>query len=304
MADGIVFNIQNFSIHDGPGIRTVVFLKGCPLRCRWCANPESQRKEIEMGWTKGECIHCSECERKLTDINAAFDEQGVLNWDRYGKIDPERYEKVCPSKAFHVIGKRMTSEEVINEAIKDKAFFDTSGGGITLSGGEPLMQSNFALEILELAKAKGVHRAIETCGCVSWDVFDKAASLVSYLIMDIKCIDKDTHIKNTGGSNEQILKNLIMVRKKYPYLPIKVRTPVIPNVNDNEEELGKIATLLRDNAIEYELLKYHKLGLPKYESLGREYPMGDAELSEEKFVSLKKYVLQFTNLVFSNGEGI
>lgn len=304
MESGIVFNIQNFSIHDGPGIRTVVFLKGCPLRCRWCGNPESQRTDIEMGWTKGKCIGCRECIKKLQTIGTSFDREGILHWNEKAPIDGADFDKVCPSKAFHVIGKEMTVDEVLHEALKDKAFFDTSGGGITLSGGEPLMQGDFAVSILEKAKEQNIHTTIETCGCVPWETFDRAASFLDYLIMDVKCFDEKKHVQNTGGSNRQILENLSRVRSKYPFLKIKVRTPVIPGVNDSEEEIGRIVDFIKTKAVEYELLKYHKLGLPKYESLGREYPMGDAELSEERFSELKRFAFERMHHEFVQGEGI
>lgn len=207
-------------------------------------------------------------------------------------------------KIFHVIGKEMTVDEVLHEALKDKAFFDTSGGGITLSGGEPLMQGDFAVSILEKAKEQNIHTTIETCGCVPWETFDRAASFLDYLIMDVKCFDEKKHVQNTGGSNRQILENLSRVRSKYPFLKIKVRTPVIPEVNDSEEEIGRIVDFIKTKAVEYELLKYHKLGLPKYESLGRDYPMGDVELSEERFSELKRFAFERMHHEFVQGEGI
>lgn len=302
MEKGIVFNIQNFSIHDGPGIRTVVFLKGCPLRCKWCANPESQKATLEMGWTKGECIGCGNCIQKLRCLHTRFNDS-VLLWDSNQPVDRD-YAKVCPSQAFHVIGKVMDSDEVIKEAGKDRAFFDTSGGGITLSGGEPLMQGEFAIEILKKAKQEGLHTCIETCGCVPGEVFEKAAAYLDYLIMDIKLINEAKHIQSTGGSNRQILENLTRVRKKYPYLPIKVRTPLIPGVNNTREDIQEIIEFLKDKAVEYELLKYHRLGLPKYDSLNRLYPMGDTDLAPNEYELMKEFAAKLMTKEFDNGEGI
>ncbi len=151
------------------------------------------------------------------------------------------------------------------------------------------MQRDFALTILRKAKELNIHTTIETCGCVPWETFDKAAALLDFLIMDIKCIDEKKHLQNTHGSNKQILENLALVRKKYPALKIKVRTPVIPGFNDTKEDIGEIINLIKNKTDEYEILKYHKLGLPKYISLGREYPMGDAVLSEEKYIELKEF---------------
>lgn len=312
---GTVFNIQHFSIEDGPGIRTVVFLKGCPLRCRWCANPESQRSDPEMGWTAQNCIGCGCCVRELTELCCRFSERGKeekkdksvyfgekdqtdtvtesqkkeLFWDTEKPIPERKARRVCPSEAFHVIGKFYTVEEVLQEVEKDRPFYLTSGGGITISGGEPLMQPQFTLELLREAGRRGIHRAIETCGCTTEEIAVEAAGELDYILTDLKCASESLHIQNTGGSNRQILQNLRAVRAAYPDKPIRVRTPVIPGFNDSEEEIGGIIGEIRDLHVEYELLKYHRLGAQKYESLHRIYPMGEVELSEERFVQLKKF---------------
>lgn len=284
---GTVFNIQHFSVNDGRGIRTVVFLKGCPLRCAWCANPESQKRSPEMGWTKGECIGCGECRKKLETLSCCFKDDR-LYWNRSASFDPDRVRKVCPSGAFHVIGKEMTADEVLDEVLKDRAFYETSGGGITLSGGEPLMQPDFACEILQKAAAAGIHRTIETCGYASGENYERVVSLVDELIADVKLMDPDKHKVWTGRSNEPIIDNLRRAREAYPALPIHVRTPVIPGVNDTEEDIAEILEFTKEIGADYELLRYHRLGEPKYESLNRSYPMGDRELPAETFRKLQK----------------
>lgn len=290
---GIVFNIQHFSIHDGPGIRTVVFLKGCPLRCLWCANPESQNPSPEIGWTKNECIGCQGCVRQLKELQCEFHgEEGVL-WKNGTEIyeeTAEKIKKVCPSGALHVIGERKTPEEILEQVEKDKPFYDTSGGGMTLSGGEPLMQPTFTLDLLKEAKKRGIHTCMETAGLASWEIFRPILEQLDYLLMDMKCFSSEKHKAYTGVRNERILENLKKLRSVFPELPVKIRTPVIPGFNDSEEELLPIASLVRNLGCDYELLKYHRLGEAKYESLHRAYPMGDVELPDAVFEELKEKV--------------
>ena len=283
---GTVFNIQHFSIHDGPGIRTVVFLKGCPLRCRWCANPESQSPTPQIGWTKGECIHCNGCLNGIKDLNCRFEEDDLF-WDTTAKCDAKEVKRVCPTGALHLMGEEMTAGEVMEEVEKDAPFFIASGGGITISGGEPLLQPDFTCEILKLAGKRNMHRAIESCSYAPWEDFKKVLHQVDYLLTDVKTMDDETHKKQTGVSNELILENLRRVRKEFPYLPIHVRTPVIPGVNDSKEDIEAILAFVYEIRANYELLPYHRLGVPKYESLHRVYPMGNAELDTEKYMELE-----------------
>lgn len=289
---GIVFNIQHFSIHDGPGIRSVVFLKGCPLRCEWCANPESQNFLPEAGWTSEECMGCKDCVRGLTDLSCSFGEEGLF-WDTGVSLDsisPEIGE-VCPTGAFHRIGEEMTVDEVLDEVEKDLKFYENSEGGLTLSGGEPLAQADFAAAVLEEAGNRHIHRCVETCGCVSPEIIKRVTPLLDCIIADVKLLDEEEHIRWTRASNRQILENLHIIRRLRPELPMLIRTPVIPGVNDREDVLERIATLAHDLDAGYEILKYHRLGLSKYRSLHREYPMGDAELSESRFEELKSKIM-------------
>ena len=288
---GTVFNIQHFSVHDGPGIRTVVFLKGCPLRCRWCANPESQRHIPEIAWSGDKCVGCGGCTEHLTELSCRFEEDG-LYWDADGNFSPQEVERVCPSKALHVIGHEMTADEVLDEVKKDERFFETSGGGITLSGGEPLMQPEFAREILIKVGEAGIHRTIETCGYADWRSYESVVVETDFLLTDIKMIDPDEHKKWTGIDNTLILENLKKAATRFPNLHIQVRTPVIPRVNDTKEAIAKIVDFVNEIGADYELLKYHRYGEPKYKSLNRSYPMGDADLSEEDFLELQSFAIQ------------
>ena len=288
---GTVFNIQHFSIHDGPGIRTVVFIKGCPLRCKWCANPESQSGLPELGWTKGSCLHCGSCVSGLKNLDCRF-KDGHLFWDASVLPDLQMVYRVCPSEALHVIGKEMSVREVIHEVEKDWQFHLSSGGGVTVSGGEPMMQPQFTWELLKAAGERQIHRTVETCGLATWETFRQVVSETDFLMADVKVMDAELHRKWTGISNERILENLRRARETFPDLRIQIRTPVIPGVNDQREALSEIVDFVNGIQADYELLKYHQLGLPKYESLNREYPMGDVTLSEERFRELEQDVIR------------
>ncbi len=285
---GTVFHIQKFSVHDGPGIRTVVFLKGCPLRCRWCANPESQNRHIELAWTKGKCIACKECLQYSLQCNPTFQKEGLF-WDKGKPLEYEKIKEICPTGAFHSIGRIMDTEEVLTKVEEDAVFYGEDGG-LTISGGEPLMQAEFTYALLKGAREEGISTAIETTGYGNIADFQKIASQLDFLIIDLKMMDEKKHLAWTGVSNQQILRNFKKIRKEFPELPILVRTPVIPGVNDTEEEIAHIHQFLSSySKLHYELLKYHVLGKSKYESLHRNYEMGDAVLDEEKYESLKKY---------------
>lgn len=287
-ASGLVFNIQQYSVHDGPGIRTVVFLKGCPLRCRWCSNPESQLPCPQLGWTEKDCIVCRSCVSGLPELHCRFEPNG-LYWEETGLPDADTVRKVCPTQALHIIGEWKTVSQVLDQVEEDSVFYENSGGGMTLSGGEPLMQAEFAEQLLEEAGNRRIHRAMETTGYAGWEALERVARHLDYLLYDVKFFRDDLHRSQTGVSNRQILENLRRVRKEFPTLSIRVRTPVIPGVNDTAEEISAIAAFLQTIPnVEYELLKYHRFGAAKYKTLHRSYPMGDAELSEERFQELEK----------------
>ncbi|SEA21190.1 pyruvate formate lyase activating enzyme [Pseudobutyrivibrio sp. ACV-2] len=291
---GLIFNIQRFSVHDGPGIRTVVFEKGCPLRCLWCANPESQIGKPQLAWTESKCIGCKSCINSDLKCNPHFNDEG-LYWDEFNPDETDDIERICPSKALHVIGYETTVCDVITQINKDEIFYGDEEGGLTISGGEPLMQPKFTYQLLKEAKKHGISTAIETTGYGDTGDFIKIAGKLEYILMDIKTLDDSVHKRVTGVSNEVILNNFESIRKAYPNLPMHVRTPVIPRVNDTEDSIKSISEFLRCRKnVRYELLKYHRLGEPKYISLHRTYPMKEVELSDEVFELLKKY--EFNNI--------
>ena len=251
--NGKIFDIQRFSIFDGPGIRTNVFLKGCNLRCLWCHNPESQKCESQLMFYKNKCTLCGECKKMC---EKAFTAECVS----CGKC-----VSVCHSGARKITGREMSADEVVSEILKDRAFYETSGGGVTLSGGEPLLQIDFAVVILKKCREKNINTAIETAANVPWEFFEKALPFLDNILCDVKCIDSALHKKLTGVSNERILENAEKLKKENVNLVF--RMPVIPTLNDGEVQAVK--AFAGDTPLE--LLAYHSTGKGKYDALGEEY---------------------------------
>ncbi|WP_298068484.1 glycyl-radical enzyme activating protein [uncultured Mailhella sp.] len=284
---GVVFNIQKYSVHDGPGIRTIVFLKGCPLRCRWCSNPESQRAAPDIAWNHTLCIGCQSCVQVCPQHALSLDSQG-LHKDHAHCIGCAACVHICPAAAMFRYGGESCVGDILDDVEKDSLFYARSGGGLTLSGGEPLFQPQFALALLREAQERHIHRAMESCACCPEETFLAAAELLNYLLVDVKSLNAEKHQAFTGQSNERILSNIQKVRQAFPDLKLHLRTPVIPGFNDTEKEIAAIAGFARDvGAHVYELLPYHKMGESKYRFLGKDYPMGDAALDETSFSSLQ-----------------
>ncbi|WP_295636209.1 glycyl-radical enzyme activating protein [uncultured Mailhella sp.] len=287
---GIIFNVQKFSVHDGEGIRTLVFFKGCPLRCRWCSNPESQSSLMELSWTEQDCLHCGTCSRVCSRgaVRPADDGSPVVDRKTCRPEPSCLCTRACPGGALGIYGKTVTAGEVLHRILEDQIFYVRSGGGMTLGGGEPLHQPEFALAVLRLAGQARIRTNIETCGHVSTEVMLAAAGLLDSMFMDIKCLDSARHRQWTGTGNELILKNFVRVREAFPRLPMTIRTPVIPGFNDNARDIEDIARFVKrfDN-VRYELLPYHRYGEQKYRMLGRIPGMGEATLSDERFRELR-----------------
>lgn len=270
MKTATIFNTQRFSIHDGPGIRTVIFFKGCPLHCLWCANPESQLFKPELEVLPKNCIGCGECMKACPENAIYFDENGIhIRRElcrRCGSCAKE-----CYSKTLKFVGEQMTVEQVVAEIKKDEVFYRNSGGGVTFSGGEPLAQGEFCVEVLKRCRAEGIHTAIETSGYGDKDTFIRMARELDLIFFDIKHSDPEMHKKLTGVSNEVILDNL---RSIQPYASeIIVRTPVIPGLNDDRENIARTAAICSElSAVDrWELLPFHNLGEHKYEAIGKAY---------------------------------
>lgn len=287
---GCVFNIQRYSLHDGPGIRTVVFLKGCPLRCQWCSNPESQQTDLELAYHRSKCIGTGQCNLCKQACSC-----GAIQTAAAGKVDVNRTKcrqcfscaGVCPAAALSVFGRELRVSELMNLVEADSAFYLRSGGGLTLSGGEPLLQVDFVLAMIREAGCRRIPVTIETCGFYDWATLQKAAVQLKSIIYDIKCLNSERHLAYTGVDNRLILENFIRLRETFPRLKILARTPVIPGFNDSVEEIRAIRDFVQAANVRYELLPYHRLGRQKYELLGRKYGLGDKVLEEERFKQLQ-----------------
>lgn len=288
---GTIFNIQKFSVHDGTGIRTLVFLKGCPLRCRWCSNPESQKREAERAFNPSRCLtaaHCGQCAAGCP-TGALSVSEGLLAYDPRLCNRCFRCVKICPAGAQNSYGQTMSVDEVLRKVEEDDIFYSNSGGGLTLSGGEALFQPEFATALLAEAQRRHINTALETCGYYPYQRLCEAARHLDELMYDVKCFDTRMHKKWTGVDNAVILENLARVREDFPDLPIRVRTPVIPGFNDNEEEIRAIRVFLDTlSGVEYELLPYHRMGEAKYAYLSRRYELADASLDEKLLPKLRR----------------
>ena len=273
-------------MHDGPGVRTTVFFKGCSLRCQWCHNPESIRPETELEWKPYLCMGCMEC-IGACGSHARYMQENV-KFDREKCIGCGKCAEVCVSGAAVLVGKHMTVDEVVREAEKDWEMYRITGGGVTCSGGEPLLQADAVAEILCRLKQKGIHTAVDTAGNVSWAAFAKVIPAADLFLFDIKHMDAKMHREYTGVSNVQILENFCRIPEDKE---IFVRVPVVKGVNDNC--LKEIADFLknRKNVRLVELLSYHALGASKYEGLGKKekkFAPPDMEILEEAVGYFKK----------------
>ncbi len=288
---GCVFNIQQFSVHDGPGIRTIVFLKGCGMRCRWCSNPESQAFEPEMAYNYRRCLGLSQCVRCVeactpNAISRGKDDKVCIDRARC-KDCPQYCVDACPAQSIITYGETRTVAEVIRAVERDAMFYVRSSGGMTLSGGEPLLQRDFMLALLREAKRRRINTSMETCGLAPWENLEAACALLDSILFDIKTLDPVRHLEQTGAPLEPVLANFTKMMAKYPDLSVHARTPVIPGFNDSVEAILPIAELVgRYPNATYELLPYHRLGTQKYVFLNRENPMGEATLAESVMEAL------------------
>lgn len=280
METGIVFNIQKFCIHDGDGIRTCVFLKGCPLRCVWCHNPESLEKAPTLSFNRQKCSLCSKC---VESCSARTIEKKLLKIEREKCTNCGKCVEACLNDANEILGKEMTTAEAFEEVMKDKMFYEASGGGITVSGGEPSYQADFTLELLTVCKANGISLAIETCGIGTREFYEKCAELGVTFLYDIKCIDSARHKKLTGTDNSHILENLKYLMGRNA--DIILRLPMIPSCNDSDEDIEMLSAFLNENKGRYryaEIMPYHSLGTGKAEKLGNEPAYIHDNASEEE----------------------
>lgn len=276
---GVVFDVQRMSLHDGPGMRTNVFLKGCPLRCGWCANPESQLPQPQLTLHAANCIQCGQFAEPCTVCwSAAEKHEGMAGRTRRaietGWTENETAARVdlCPTGALHWVGQWRTAGEVMAEVRRDRPFYGRDGG-LTLTGGEPTMQPDMCEALLELAQQDGIHTAIETCGHTQWAVYARLLPWLDVVLYDVKHIDPAAHLQHTGFDNALILENL--VRLTAAGANVRVRIPLIPAFNADPATIASIAEYVRrlpGPVTGIDLLPYHTLGKAKYKALGRVYP--------------------------------
>ncbi len=286
---GIVFNVQRYTIHDGPGLRTEFFLKGCPLRCRWCSNPESWDPKIQYGVYRTKCIgldKCGACMDVCACPEGLFFKKGRLDRIDYRLVpDCKPLYDECPSDCLKQWGREMTVEECMRTVIADKGYYERSGGGVTVSGGEPLLQSKFVAELFRACRDEDVQTCCETTFHVGWAAVERIMPLTDIFITDLKTMDTEVHQEYTGAGNEVILDHIKRVVDAGA--DVIVRIPVIPGVNDGEENISATADFILDelgNRIQMlQLLSFMRLGVEKYQSLGMPYGMSGVRVNRKAF---------------------
>ncbi|MDR2402625.1 MAG: glycyl-radical enzyme activating protein [Spirochaetaceae bacterium] len=263
---GRIFNIQYFCVHDGPGIRTTVFLKGCPLRCLWCHNPEGIQRRNHLSYNARKCIHCGTCVQVCPAVHKMIDGKHTVN--RNACTNKGDCVAACPAKALETVGRDVTVQEIVAEVMREKRYYEGSRGGVTVSGGEPAMQPEFLLDLVREIKKEGVHIALESSGMCDYRVYESVLPYVDLFLYDCKETDPELHKKFTGVDNRLILENL---RRLYAARAvILLRCPVVKGLNDREDHFKNLAALSRElpDLMGIEILPYHKLGASKAELMG------------------------------------
>lgn len=290
---GAVFNIQRYSIHDGPGIRTTVFLKGCPLACLWCQNPESQLMKPQIFYNAERCVGCGRC-ITVCPVKAITVAETKVKTDRELCTGCGTCIETCPEEARELVGKTMTVEEVVEEVMKDDIFYQRSGGGITISGGEPFTQPFFSASILKLCKERNTHTAIETCGYAPWETVEKVLDYTDLVLFDIKHIVSQVHMRLTGVPNELILENAKRIWHER-HIPMWIRVPVIPGYNDSTDNIEALATFVVNELspfVQLHLLPYHRLGESKVQQLEQSGTGLVTDPPDENHMQLLKEVME------------
>ncbi|MBK5245712.1 MAG: choline TMA-lyase-activating enzyme [Peptostreptococcaceae bacterium] len=294
----MIFNVQKYNMYDGPGVRTLVFFKGCPLRCKWCANPEGLERKYQVMFKRDSCIDCGACANVCpVSIHTMSKELKHEIMHDIDCIGCHKCEEICTESALSIVGQVKTVSELMEIIEEDSPFYDVSGGGVTLGGGEVLMQPEFAANLLMACKHQGINTAIETCGYAKLESILKVAEFTDLFLFDMKHIDAERHYQLTGVHNERILENLKeLLHLRYN---VKVRMPLLKGINDNQDEIRRVIEFLmpfRDykNFKGIDLLPYHKLGVNKYTQLGIDYPIeGDPSLSSDELDMIESWIKKY-----------
>jgi pyruvate formate lyase activating enzyme len=290
---GMVFDIRKYSVHDGPGIRTTVFLKGCPLTCWWCHNPESQSSEPELMLRPNLCISCGDC-MAVCAHGAIGQVDDRLTWDVERCVRCGECAAVCLSGAREMAGHEMSVAAVLAELERDRLFYEESGGGVTFSGGEPLLQGRFLTDVLRNCRDLELHTAVDTSGFAAWEVFERILPFTDLFLYDLKHTDPDLHRQYTGVPYEPIRRNLERLAERGK--PVWLRVPVVPGVNDDEPNLNRVGELAArlPNVQQVNLLPYHVSAAGKYERMGRTYRLPETKSpSDERMAVLADLLRSF-----------
>lgn len=301
---GMVFNIQRNSTEDGPGIRTTVFMKGCPMHCPWCHNPESIKTSPELVWYSIRCIGAQTCIDDCPKDALTLSQEGII-------IDRSRCDacgkcvNACPTNAMEILGKRMTVEEVSGIVLRDRIFYEKSGGGMTLSGGEASLQPDFAAALMRVMRREGIHVALDTCGGTKWKVLEPMVELADLILLDLKIMDEEKHLKILGVSLDTVLKNAREIANKGKIL--WVRTPVIPGYTDSEENIRRIAHFIKKhlpNTTRYDLLAFNNTCSAKYYRLGKTWIMEEESLISKERMDILAGIAKEEGLDFVHWSGM
>lgn len=278
---GLLMDVKKFAVHDGPGIRTTLFLKGCSLRCIWCHNPEGISPRAEMAFYQHKCLSCGECARVCPTGASRMDAGAGHVFERDQCISCGACEAACLGEAMKRFGRSVSVEEALSIALEDRAFYAHSEGGVTVSGGEPLLQAAFVRALFERLKKEDIHTAVDTCGNVPWSAFEAVLPFADMFLFDVKHIDSDAHKALTGAGNERILDNLM--RLSASGARIEIRMPLVPGCNDAPDVLDGIGDLLGSLHIEtMRVLPYHSMARSKYAALGLKDTMPDVDSPDDE----------------------